>query len=53
MGQAWKRMLSSLEMEYVGAVRRIRGNIGQDSDVLLWNVACSTMLTSTCLDKTD
>lgn len=42
MDQAWKRMLSLLDMEYTSAVGRIRANVVRDNEVVLRNAACYT-----------
>lgn len=39
VGPAWIQMLSSLDVEYAGALRRIDANIVRDDDELLRNVA--------------
>lgn len=48
---AWKRVLSSLNMEYDSALRRICANVVRDDNEVLRDVACCTALISTGLDK--
>lgn len=53
MGEVWKRMMSSLDMEYPGALRRIRASVVRNDNGFLRNFVCCTALISTRLRNSD